>query len=171
MTLSIMSLPIIHAPGGQKKKLTLTEVSGSGLCLGTPPGSHKHLCNQTVIGFKTATTHYLVPGHNRWWACNTGLTPCVSTSVFRPAMDFCVLIQLIPRIYYHSADDFEDEFDLSPKRFKREPVSLSLAILLGVGIAARVGTGAAALSTGQQSLNALNSAINEDLEILKKLHY
>lgn len=153
---------------GTEKKLTLTEVSGLGLCLGTPPASHKHLCNRTVISSRTAATHYLVPGPNRWWACSTGLTPCVSTSVFWPTIDFCVLIQLIPRIYYHAVDNFEDEFDLIPKRYKREPVSLSLAILLGAGIAAEIGTGAAALATGQQGLNALSTAINEDLEILEK---
>lgn len=153
---------------GTKKKLTLTEVSGSGLCMGTPPSSHKHLCNRTILGFKTTTTHYLVPEPNRWWACNTGLTPCVSTNVFRPEIDFCVLIQLIPKIYYHPAEDFEGEFGLLPRRAKREPVSLSLAILLGMGITAGVGTGAAALVTGQQGLDALNIAINEDLKILEQ---
>lgn len=153
---------------GTEKKLTLTEVTGSGLCLGTPPSSHKHLCDRTVLGFRTATTHYLVPESNRWWACNTGLTPCVSTNVFRPEIDFCVLIQLVPKIYYHPAEDFEGEFGFSPGRVKREPVSLSLAILLGMGVAAGVGTGTAALVTGQQGLDALNIAINEDLKILEQ---
>lgn len=79
-----------------------------------------------------------------------------------------MLIHLIPRIYYHAADNFEDEFDLIPRRYKGEPVSLSLAILLGVGITAGIGTGAATLATGQQGLNALSTAINENLEILEK---
>lgn len=92
----------------------------------------------------------------------------MSTNVFRPEIDFCVLIQLIPKIYYHPAEDFEGEFGLLPRRAKREPVSLSLAILLGMGITAGVGTGAAALVTGQQGLDALNIAINEDLKILEQ---
>lgn len=37
-----------------------------------------------------------------------------------------------------------------------------------MGITAGVGTGAAALVTGQQGLDALNIAINEDLKILEQ---
>lgn len=43
-----------------------------------------------------------------------------------------------------------------------------MAILLETGITAGIGTGATVLATGQQGLNALSDAINEDLNILEK---
>lgn len=43
-----------------------------------------------------------------------------------------------------------------------------MAILLETGITAGIGTGATVLATGQQGLNALSDAINEDLKILEK---
>lgn len=141
---------------------------GTGLCLGTPPASHEHLCSLTKFSPKTSATFYLVPGPNRWWACNTGLTPCVSTSVFDPNVDFCVMVQLIPRIHYYTANNFEDHFDNGPKRYKREPLSITLAILLGVGVDAGIGTGATTLVTGQQGLNALFTTIDEDLKMLEQ---
>lgn len=75
---------------GTGQKLTLTEVSvrSPGLCIGTPPPSHRHLCGQTSSVSRTDTNYYLVPSPAGWWACSTGLTPCISTSVFDPSRDF-----------------------------------------------------------------------------------
>lgn len=67
------------------------------------------------------------------------------TSVFDDTKDYCVLVQLVPRVFYHPANMLEDEFDKHPTRFQREPISLTLAAILGLGVAAGVGTGTAAL--------------------------
>lgn len=78
------------------------------------------------------------------WACNTGLTPCVSTSVFNTSKDYCILVQLVPRLLYHDDSSFVDEFD-HRVHHKREPITMTLAIFLGLGVPAGVGTGTTAL--------------------------
>ena len=147
----------------QHKKLTLAEVSGTGTCIGQVPPSHQHLCSVTMK--VPSSTHYLIPSGADWWACNTGLTPCVSTAVFNSSTDYCVLVQLVPRVYYHSGDSFDFQFEQKTHiRPKREPVSLTLAVMLGIGVAAGVGTGTAALVKGSYHLQQLRAAMDEDLE-------
>lgn len=133
-----------QCPWGENRKLTLTAVSGSGLCLGQVPHDKQHLCNQTQTVQPMKDNQYLIPPLDTAWACNTGLTPCVSTSVFNTSKDYCILVQLVPRLLYHDDSSFIDEFD-HRGRWKREPITLTFAVLMGLGIAAGVGTGAAAL--------------------------
>ncbi|XP_062947204.1 solute carrier family 23 member 2 isoform X1 [Cynocephalus volans] len=156
---------------GAQGKLTLTEVSGSGLCVGKVPPTHQRLCNQTHSINSTGNNQYLLPSNHSWWACNTGLTPCLSTSVFNQSKDFCTQVQLIPRIYYHPGETLLQAYDNPHPRVKREPVSLTLAVLLGLGIAAGMGTGTAALVKGpldlQQGLTSLQTAIDTDLRALQ----
>lgn len=158
---------------GSGKKLTLTDVSvsggGPGLCLGKPPPSHRHLCNRTGSITRTDDNYYVVPFPVGWWACNTGLTPCLSTHIFNPSRDFCVMIQLLPRVYYHPAFHLENEY--SSNRLKREPISITLAMLFGTGLAVGVGTGVMALVESRQgahSLQSLREAMTEDLQMLEK---
>nr|UGO47158.1 MAG: envelope protein [Retroviridae sp.] len=149
------------------QKLTLTEVTGKATCLGTIPSTHKSLCNHTLPIVSSGENRYLVPPRQGWWACNTGLTPCVSTSVFNSSHDFCVMVQLVPRLIYHDDSSFVTEFD--PKnRYKRELVSLTLATLVGVGIAAGVGTGTAAIIQGNQNYEGLRIAIDDDLKTIEQ---
>nr|AAL87626.1 envelope glycoprotein [Porcine endogenous retrovirus] len=157
---------------GSQNKLTLTEVSGKGTCIGKVPPSHQHLCNHTEAFNQTSESQYLVPGYDRWWACNTGLTPCVSTLVFNQTKDFCVMVQIVPRVYYYPEKAVLDEYDYRNHRQKREPISLTLAVMLGLGVAAGVGTGTAALVTGPQQLETglsnLHRIVTEDLQALEK---
>jgi hypothetical protein len=90
---------------GDGHKLTLSTVSGEGLCLGKFPQEHRSFCNQTISTLSSDKDLYLAPPSDTVWACNTGLTPCISTSVFNASRDFCVLVQLVPRVIYH-----EDSF-------------------------------------------------------------
>lgn len=106
-------------------KLTIPEVSGQGLCIGKVPRSHHSLCNQTL---PTQDGHQYIWGPSgTYWACNTGLTPCVSTAILNVTTDFCVLVQLWPRISY-----LQSEYVLShlegQKRYPREPISLTIAL-------------------------------------------
>lgn len=48
----------------QHKKLTLAEVSGSGICIGKVPTSHQHLCDKTLT--VPSSNHYLVPSGTDW---------------------------------------------------------------------------------------------------------
>ena len=69
-------------------------------------------------------------------------------------------------MYYYPASRLEDEY--TNKRLKREPVSLTLAMLMGVGLTVGVGMGVTALIEGRQGIQSLREAINEDLSMLEK---
>ena len=69
-------------------------------------------------------------------------------------------------MYYYPASCLEDKY--TNKRLKREPVSLTLAMLMGVGLTVGVGMGVTALIEGRQGIQSLREAINEDLSMLEK---
>lgn len=81
------------------------------------------------------------------------------------------MVQLVPWVHYHPEEVVIDEYDYRPTRSKREPVTLTLAVILGLGMAG-VGTGTAALITGPQQLEKglgeLHAAITEDLRALEE---
>lgn len=152
---------------GSSHRLTLTEVSGQGTCIGKIPPSHTLLCNSTqTLG---PGTYYLAAPNGTYWACSTGLTPCVSAAVMNMSRDYCVLVQLWPRITYHTSEYFVSQFEgRSQLRIRREPVTLTLALILGVGgIAAGIGTGAKALSETTQ-YHQLQTAMQSDIRILEE---
>ena len=74
-------------------RLTLQRVTGQGLCIGNVPQTYQHLCNSTD---SIKTIEYLVPPQENWWACSTGLAPCIHGQVLNDSKDFCVLVLLVP---------------------------------------------------------------------------
>ncbi|XP_038179390.1 MLV-related proviral Env polyprotein-like [Arvicola amphibius] len=150
-------------------KLTLSEVSGRGTCVGGVPKTHESLCNSTHP-LQTSSTGYLVAPNGTYWACSTGLTPCVSLTVLNTTSDYCVLIELWPRVTYHTPSYIYEQFEERP-RIRREPVSLTLALMLGGltvgGIAAGVGTGTAALVETQQ-FQQLQAVMHTDIKALEE---
>ncbi|KAG3267976.1 hypothetical protein H1C71_035547, partial [Ictidomys tridecemlineatus] len=70
-------------------------------------------------------------------------------------------------VLYHDAGSFKDQIGGHTTRFRWEPVSLTLAILLGMGIAAGVGTGTTALVRGTQQMTQLETAMDQNLKILE----
>nr|AYG96589.1 envelope glycoprotein [Feline leukemia virus] len=149
-------------------KLTISEVSGQGLCIGTVPKTHQALCNKTQQGHTGA--HYLAAPNGTYWACNTGLTPCISMAVLNWTSDFCVLIELWPRVTYHQPEYVYTHFDKTV-RLRREPISLTVALMLGGltvgGIAAGVGTGTKALLETAQ-FRQLQMAMHTDIQALEE---
>lgn len=132
---------------------------------GPPFPSHRGLRNltdQVIPG-----SYYLQAPNGTYWACNTGLTPCISAVVLNQTSDYCVLVQVLPHITYHPSEDFLPSFD-DNSRHKREPVTMTLALLLGIGgIAAGIGTGTSAyLKTGE--LGHLQASMAANLEALEK---
>lgn len=156
-----------QCPWGNQRKLTLSAVSGSGVCLGQVPASHRSLCNKTIASPSSGSNSYIVPPPNTWWACGSGLTPCIHMAVFNASSDYCVLVQLVPRIIYHDDNSFLDEFD-HRTRHKREPVTLTLAVILGLGMAAGIGTGSTALIRQPMYYEELRAAMNTDLSALEQ---
>jgi hypothetical protein len=160
-------------PWGQSKnRLTLAEISGSGKCIGVLPPSHRHLCNHTWTIPASSKNQYLWPGNHYWWACSFGSTPCVTTAVFDQSKDFCVFTQLVPRIYYHPDNKALDTYDFKNTRKKTEPISLTLTIVVDLGLAAVISMGTAALVTGpqqlKQGLEGLQAAMTVDIKALEK---
>nr|prf glycoprotein 70 [Friend mink cell focus-forming virus] len=92
-------------------KLTLSEVTGRGLCIGTVPKTHQALCNTTLKTNKGS--YYLVAPAGTTWACNTGLTPCLSATVLNRTTDYCVLVELWPRVTYHPPSYVYSQFEKS----------------------------------------------------------
>ena len=85
---------------------------------------------------------------------------------------FCILAQLVPcRTYYSEemvlkASVEQTEGDL--KRQRREPISLTLALIPGAGLA-QAGTGLAMLALQEKTnYNSLNADINEDIQCLER---
>ncbi|XP_021019033.2 MLV-related proviral Env polyprotein-like [Mus caroli] len=148
-------------------KLTLPEVSGQGRCIGKVPPSHQALCNVTES--ISVGSYYLAAPAGTLWACNTGLTPCLSAIVLNLTSDYCVLVEVWPKVTYYPSEYIYTQFE-QKTRFKREPVSLTLALLLGGltvgGIAAGIGTGATALTATQQFMQ-LQAAMHTDLQALE----
>ena len=149
-------------------RLTISEVSGQGLCVGKVPKTHQAVCNTTSPVVKG--NYYLAASNGAYWACDTGLTPCISANVLKETSDFCVLIELWPRVTYHFPEFLYEHYE-GIVRLKREPVSLSLALLLGGltvgGIAAGVGTGASALAATHQ-FKQLQVAMHTDIKALEE---
>uniref|UniRef100_A0A8C6A4Q9 Envelope protein n=1 Tax=Marmota marmota marmota TaxID=9994 RepID=A0A8C6A4Q9_MARMA len=146
-------------------RLTLPAITGSGTCIGNSPRSEE-LCARTATVTPSDPSTYLVPPTGLYWACDTGITPCVVTAIFNQSKDFCVLVQIYPRLLYYSSETFEGHF-MSRTRFTREPISITLAVLLGAGVLAGVGTGAAALIEGPRQLGILEAAIQQDLRAIE----
>lgn len=145
-------------------QLTLPGVSGQGLCLGTVPLSYSQFCNKTISPYKG--TYYLEAPNGTYWACNTGLTPCIFASSFNISHEYCILVQLWPQIKYYSGEILVSQ---AQHRVVREPVSMTIAFMLGIGggIVASIGTGTAALVQNNQLLQ-LQMAMTTDLEAIER---
>ena len=150
---------------GQGHKLTLSDITGQGTCIGNPPPHIRPLC--IAIHKVQSKNVFLQPPIGFKWACNTGITPCVSTTVFNNSVDYCVLVSIYPRILYHKEAELENRY-LGLTRYKREPVSVTLAVLLGAATATSLGTGIAALTISNRQTRELQMAINTDLRKLEK---
>lgn len=92
-------------------------------------------------------------------------------AVFDQSKDFCVLTQLVPKIYYHPDSEVLDAYDFKNTRKKRKAISLTLAMVMRIGLAAGVGMGTAALVTGpqqlKQGLEGLQTAMTADINALE----
>lgn len=73
-----------------ENSMTLSEVSGKGLCLGNIPITYQTLCH--VIEKPSIRSYYLAAPPGAYWVCGTGLTPCVSSALL--SSDYCVLIKM-----------------------------------------------------------------------------
>uniref|UniRef100_A0A8D0G0W6 Envelope glycoprotein n=1 Tax=Strix occidentalis caurina TaxID=311401 RepID=A0A8D0G0W6_STROC len=147
--------------------ITIQFVTGQGKCIGTVPKKYQPLCNRTVTNtniekHKEQNDKWAIPIPGAKWVCSDiGLTPCLSLNVFNQSQ-FCVQVNIVPRLIYHTSEEVLRHFEGDLNRQKREPITVvTLATLLiagGVG----AGTGIASLVKGQE-LQSLQMAVDEDL--------
>lgn len=125
------------------------------------------LCNQTII--PSVYDSFLSAPNGTYFACTSGLTTYVSVATLDKLRDFCVLVQLLPRLTVYTPDQFLPLWTVDPShRTKREPITAAtLAILIGLG-AVGTGTGIASLVVSQQQYNRLTAAIDADIAEIQK---
>nr|KAF6360171.1 hypothetical protein mMyoMyo1_011124 [Myotis myotis] len=129
------------------------------------------LCNSSIVlpkNYTGETPTYLVAPEGTWWACTTGITPCI----FSPALQhptnpgLCILTHILPQVYYYSGEGGREHLNLEPKRVRRAPILVPL--LMGIGLAGSTAVGTAALATGHQNYKELSKQIDKDLSTLEK---
>uniref|UniRef100_A0A8B9F307 Envelope protein n=1 Tax=Amazona collaria TaxID=241587 RepID=A0A8B9F307_9PSIT len=144
----------------EKQGITLTQVVGSGVCVGKVPKHIERLCvNKTL---DRAPAKWLIATENAEWVCSTiGVTPCLSLEKFNESSEYCVQVSIVPKVFYHS-EEFAYDAQITPEhhRSKREPLTeLTVAALIGAG----TGTAVASLVQQSKEFSAWRAAVDEDL--------
>ncbi|KFP04425.1 hypothetical protein N300_11653, partial [Calypte anna] len=153
-----------------RKGITLSQVSGRGVCFGNTNLASRgySACAKVVAIDKTRA--WAIPFAPGMWICHQlGITPCVSLKRFDFANDFCVQILIAPRVLYHPEEDLYHLWEQTGYSLQKREVltAITLATLLGLGIAGTA-TGVASLASQQRGLTQLQVAIDEDLEKIEK---
>lgn len=91
-----------------------------------------------------------------------GLTSCVHTGIINETTGFCILVQLLPRLIYHTDHQLLDLME--HHKTKREPMTtITLSLLIGTGIIAGTGMGTMALIQVQH-YSTLRISLDNDLK-------
>ncbi|XP_051833373.1 uncharacterized protein LOC127549414 [Antechinus flavipes] len=162
----------LHWGSDNKHGLTLSKITGLGLCLlgpnMLPPLQLREVCDQTIT--ITPAFTYVAAPNDSYLACSSGLTTFIVTTHFVNKKDYCVVVSLFPHLTIHDPDDFLRfwERGTDPRiRKKREPLTaVTLAVLIGLG-SVGAGTGIASLVTSNNQYAQLSAAIDKDLQELQ----
>ncbi|XP_039703508.1 endogenous retrovirus group S71 member 1 Env polyprotein-like [Pteropus medius] len=171
ITIRNLSAPnITVCPWRKHPKLTLVDLQGQGTCIHTSSyhinnSTYRENCN-TTIRVNSTSNNYLAAPKGTWFACNTGLTPCINLNYWRENAGFCVLVHVIPQVYFYSGERGREYFQYLGAGVKRAPILVPL--LVGIGVAGSTAVGTAALVTRNSKYKALSQQINEDLLTLEK---
>lgn len=133
--------------------------------MGKVPPSHEFLCNQNWP--IPSGRGYLLPPTEGLWACSSGLTPCVDLQVLRDTQDFCVLVQVVPRLTYYPYEELLSHWDSGLPRAKREPLGITFPALLGLGLWAAGGGEGSPSVIHNQNLKGLQAAVTADIQGLE----
>ena len=124
--------------------LIFLAVSEKGLYWGMVFISHSHLYSQHWPTAQSGT--YYIHPENVWWACSTGLTTCVHSTVLNTTKDFCAMVQMVPHLIYHPHRELLQYWNGATQCQKRGAlIVLTVSLFLGLGIGGAA-TGASALA-------------------------
>ena len=102
-----------HCTRGQNPSLTLGDLEGMGTCFYAGNYQIKRsrylaYCNSTIYLPNNThvrdTLYFLVPPSGTWFACSLGLTPCLNLHLIIKRSGFCILVHLLPQVFYFSGE-------------------------------------------------------------------
>ncbi|NXM05718.1 ENV1 protein, partial [Tyrannus savana] len=127
------------------------------------------LCGFKVLKPNKRKYQWAIPNKGGWSICSKmGLTPCVFLPKFNESAEFCLQIIIIPRMIYHSEESLFEQWESCHHKIqKREPITLTIAMLLGLGETGTA-TGITSLVQHKKGLMALRTTVDEDLERIEK---
>ncbi|XP_039733061.1 endogenous retrovirus group S71 member 1 Env polyprotein-like [Pteropus medius] len=158
-------------PCGRAPKLTLGDLQGQGTCIHStsyPLSTSPYAQNcDSITPTDTTPPFYLVAPQGTWFACNTGLTPCISSNYWsQGTYGFYVLVHVIPQVYFYSREGGREHFQYIDHHIaKRAPILVPA--LVGLRVAGSTAVGAAALVTGDSNYLTLNQQVDKDLQDLE----
>ncbi|KFV69717.1 hypothetical protein N307_08190, partial [Dryobates pubescens] len=157
----------------ERQGITLTHVTGRGVCVGNVPEAKRKLCINDGRGTDELRrpAKWLLPAENTKWVCSTiRVTPCLALGHFDETLEYCVQVAVVPKIFYHPGEFVYDmKISLDHHLFKREPFTApTIAMLMALG-GTGVATGVASLVQQSKEFRALRAAVDEDLARTEQL--
>ncbi|XP_051846632.1 endogenous retrovirus group S71 member 1 Env polyprotein-like [Antechinus flavipes] len=152
--------------------LTLQDVEGSATCLASPDfqwslSPYKEICQfRLQVSPTDHSPNWLFAPEATWFACTTGLTPCISELRFRQNTELCILVHVLPQVFLYSAEGAEEHFGLIRST---GAVPMLVPLLVGIGVAGSAAVGTAALDKGNAGFNLLSSQVDVDIRTLENL--
>nr|XP_012611352.1 endogenous retrovirus group S71 member 1 Env polyprotein-like [Microcebus murinus] len=158
----------------QKPKLTLEDLQEQGTCIcsldfvlarfpfGDSCSSVIKVDNSTDLELRSL----LINPEGTWFACTTGIAPCVRTSVILQEKDLCILV--VPQVYYYSGESGREHLQVSAPFLVKRAIPALVPLLVGLGIAGSAAIGTSELITSNQNLKILSQQIDLDLSDLEK---
>uniref|UniRef100_A0A8D2JH66 Envelope protein n=1 Tax=Varanus komodoensis TaxID=61221 RepID=A0A8D2JH66_VARKO len=162
-------------PWGLHPSITLEEFSGQGTCVTGPGGPRKDpRCAATLLLTPTARPYLLAAPNGTLFACRSGLTPCISSTLFltplspaavqAPQPDLCILTLVLPKVFLTNGE--MTPVAAPPHSRVQRAVPLLAPLLAGLGIAGSAAVGAGALIKGSQDIFRLSEQVDNDLREL-----
>ncbi|XP_069853464.1 endogenous retrovirus group S71 member 1 Env polyprotein-like [Dipodomys merriami] len=152
-------------------RLTLGDIRGKGLCIATPQdnrtSSYRDLCKQIII--PTSFSNFLKAPKGIWFACESGLTPCLNLALFKNSTwnELCITAHIIPKMDYYEGQEGFQHFLPDESRAKRAVPLLAL-LVVGVGIIGSSALGAAALIKESVDFGSLATQVDIDLRQMRE---
>ena len=140
---------------------TLQTVTSMRLCLGHVPSSHQYLCSVSYSPGQTASCH---PAQKWMEALLDWAHPLCTPHVLNIYRDFCILVQLLPRLVCHPSEEMLDRCNRDNHTKREHTTTLTVSFLLGLRAAGLV-TGTSSLVLQGKSYEEL---IDLDIERIKK---